>query len=479
MLRPAGRGNDGRHLGGAQGRARPRQADQLDLHDVAFGRARLADPDAPARRHARPDGQAVGRDHREPDHLQLQGGPVGSGVLQFDPRRPQGPRGHRVEDRELRLSHPPPRRRGAGFDHHHARLRLEGRHQHARDHRRRHGGRLACVAHSRPHLGRHAARRRRQGDRRSGPDDRRRGHAGDHRRRHSGGEDPLSPDLRGQERRLRRLLRPGSRARHPGQHGRGGRRHRRPVDRRAGHPADDAHLPHRRRSPARGSVVHRVELRRRGEDPQPQPGAQLERRLDGDGAQRRRRHHRSQRGGARGPPGAVRRPPQGRRGRQDQARAEDRRVGSVHPAGPDRGRRRDRVRGPGRGRVDVGAGGRGDRHRQAHRHRLAFDASHREPQAGAGDQGQGRQDRQAPARRRRALCALGRIDHLVRAGRGCEAQATSSPASRSTAPRRATSPAVCRGWRSCSRRAGRRTMRSSPKSRARCGSGRTSRTSSA
>ena len=85
------------------------------------------------------------------------------------------------------------------------------------------------------------------------------------------------------------------------------------------------------------------ELRRRGEDPQPQPGAQLERRPDGDGAQCRRRHHRSKRGRARGAPGAVRRPPQGRRGRQDQARAEDRRVGSVHSAGLDRDRRRHRL----------------------------------------------------------------------------------------------------------------------------------------
>ena len=41
-----------------------------------------------------------------------------SRILQLDPRRPQGPRGHRAEDRELRLSDPPSRRRGAGFDHH-------------------------------------------------------------------------------------------------------------------------------------------------------------------------------------------------------------------------------------------------------------------------------------------------------------------------------------------------------------------------
>ena len=46
------------------------------------------------------------------------------------------------------------------------------------------------------------------------------------------------------------VLRPRSRPRHAGQHRRGGRRHRRPVDRRAGHPADDADLPHRRRGAA-------------------------------------------------------------------------------------------------------------------------------------------------------------------------------------------------------------------------------------
>jgi len=37
--------------------------------------------------------------------------------------------------------------------------------------------------------------------------------------------------------------------------------------------------------------------------------------------------------------------------------------------------------------------------------------------------------------------------------------ATSSPVSRPKAPRRATSPAVCRGWRSCSRHGGRRSRR--------------------
>ena len=49
--------------------------------------------------------------------------------------------------------------------------------------------------------------------------------------------------------------------------------------------------------------------------------------------------------------------------------------------------------------------------------------------------------------------------------------------SRAKAPRPRTSPAVCRGWPSCSRRAGRRTTRSSPRSPAVSSSARTTRTS--
>ena len=60
------------------------------------------------------------------------------------------------------------------------------------------------------------------------------------------------------QRRLRQVLRARSRPRHAGQHGRGGRRHRRAVDRRAGHPAHHAHVPHRRRGADRRAVVHRV-----------------------------------------------------------------------------------------------------------------------------------------------------------------------------------------------------------------------------
>ena len=78
----------------------------------------------------------------------------------------------------------------------------------------------------------------------------------------AGAAHPLGAHLRVQERRVRGLLRARSRPRHPGQHGRGGGRHRRPVDRRAGHPAHYAHLPHRRRGADLGAVVHRVRTSR-------------------------------------------------------------------------------------------------------------------------------------------------------------------------------------------------------------------------
>ena len=73
-------------------------------------------------------------------------------------------------------------------------------------------------------------------------------------------------------RRLRQVLRPRPRARHAGQHGRGGRRHRGAVDRRAGHAAHHAHLPHRRHGAGGRPVVPRSRLRGQGRDPQPQRG---------------------------------------------------------------------------------------------------------------------------------------------------------------------------------------------------------------
>ena len=130
---------------------RPREADQLDLHDEPLGRPRLAGADEAARRHARPHGQAVGRDHRNADHLELQGRPVRSRILQLDPRRPQGSRRYRAEDGQLRLSDPPSRRRGPGRDHLGRGLRHQGGDHRPADHRCRRSHRFARQSRSRPH----------------------------------------------------------------------------------------------------------------------------------------------------------------------------------------------------------------------------------------------------------------------------------------------------------------------------------------
>ena len=83
-----------------------RHPDQLGMDDEPLRRARQPGADASARRHARADGEAVGRDHRAADHCQLQGRPVGARVLQLHPRGAQRPGGHGVEDGELRLFDP-------------------------------------------------------------------------------------------------------------------------------------------------------------------------------------------------------------------------------------------------------------------------------------------------------------------------------------------------------------------------------------
>ena len=75
--RPSG----GRH-GGAPLGAQPH------LHDGQLRGTRLVQADPPARRHARPDGQPEGRDHRAADQGELHGGPVGARVLHLDARRP-------------------------------------------------------------------------------------------------------------------------------------------------------------------------------------------------------------------------------------------------------------------------------------------------------------------------------------------------------------------------------------------------------
>ena len=102
-------------------------------------------------------------------------------------------------------------------------------------------------------------------DRRDERRDHRRSGLGDPGRRHREGEDPLGADLRLAARRLRQVLRPRPRDRQAGGARPGGRRHRRAVDRRARHAADDAHVPHRRHGVAHlGAVEPGIAARRHG-----------------------------------------------------------------------------------------------------------------------------------------------------------------------------------------------------------------------
>ena len=132
---------------------------QPDLHHGGLGRARFGPADPAAGRDARSDGQALGRDHRDPHHHQLPRGSVGPPVLHLHPRRPQGSRRHRAQDRQLGLPDPPSGRRGAGLRDRRIRLRHHGRHRDRgpgrgrRDHReagRPHPGPRPVGGHLRP-----------------------------------------------------------------------------------------------------------------------------------------------------------------------------------------------------------------------------------------------------------------------------------------------------------------------------------------
>ena len=100
------------------------------------------------------------------------------------------------------------------------------------------------------------------------------GHSG---RRHREGEDPLGADLRVAPRRVREVLRPRPRHRQDGRARPGGRRHRGAVDRRAGHAADDADVPHRRHRVARLRAVDARSAQRRHR-PVPGPAGRRRRR---------------------------------------------------------------------------------------------------------------------------------------------------------------------------------------------------------
>ena len=104
----------------------------------------------------------------------------------------------------------------------------------------------------------------------------------DRRRRDRRGRGPITAHLRGPLRCLPGVLRPQPGDRPARRRGRGGRDHRGPVDRRAGHPADDAHVPHRRR-------------RRPGHHRRPAPGRRAVRGAGAQGQGRDQPHRRDRR----------------------------------------------------------------------------------------------------------------------------------------------------------------------------------------
>ena len=177
--------------------------------------------------------------------------------------------------------------------------------------------------------------------------DARRGHA---RRARGGGgrrgQGAHRADLRHALRHLRQVLRPRPRPRRPGQRRRGDRRDRGAVDRRAGHAADDAHVPHRRRGFARGGgVERRGQVGRHGRlQPDDALRDQRQGRAGGDLPLRRDRHHRPARPRARAPQGAVRRAARHQVRPADQGRHGARHLGPADPPDHHRVRRPGEVR---------------------------------------------------------------------------------------------------------------------------------------
>ena len=294
-----------------------------DLHDGQLGRPRIVQPDQAARRDARPDGKPEGRDPRASGEGELHGGPDGPRVLHLDPRCTQGARGHGSAHRRLRVPDPATRRRLAGRDRPRRRLRDRRLHR-AQSHPRR----LA----EQERRGADRLGRRAQADqgRQARQDRDRRQERGDHdepaspaRRRvrgvRGGRHDPgsVSAEVPQRVRDLPALLRHVPRLRRDGRDRRRGRHHRRAVDRRAGHAADDAHLPHG----WRGRIRHHARpatSRRDLRGPQPE-GRRNARRRRRQGGHRRLRPDDQGHGHADGP----------RRGR----RAPDLRGSTASPGG--------------------------------------------------------------------------------------------------------------------------------------------------
>ena len=211
----------------------------------AKGNIRQITPDG---RHARSDDRPVGPHHRPADPLELPRRSDGAGVLHLDARRAQGSRRHGAPHGGLRLPDPPSDRRGAGRDH---RSRTTAA--------RRTGIwlgepsekgllRVARRAHHRPLLGRGPRATRRPA--RSSSSATRRSTTTWPTRIDALRASTRSTCARALTCQAKRGIcalcygrRPRARPLVDARRGR--RHHRRAVDRRAGHAADDAHVPHR------------------------------------------------------------------------------------------------------------------------------------------------------------------------------------------------------------------------------------------
>ena len=210
---------------------------------------------------AKPSGEII----ETPITSNFREGLDGAAVLHLDARRAQGSGRHGAQDGRLGLPDAPSRRRRAGRDHPRDRLRHAGRHRGAGHRRERARSSSRCATASSA-----ASTLEQIIDPFTGEtivdvneDDGRGDVVGDSGRRHREGEDPLGADLRVAPRRVREVLRPRPRHRQDGRARPGGRRHRGAVDRRAGHAADDAHVPHRRHGVARLRAVDARSAQRR------------------------------------------------------------------------------------------------------------------------------------------------------------------------------------------------------------------------
>ena len=227
----------------------PVRQDEPHLHDGQLGSSREHHADPPDRGYARPGGQPEGRDHPASDQVELPRRPVGARVLHLDPRSAEGARRHGAPNGRLGLPDPTSGRRLAGA--HRPRGGLRHRPVLAGPgHLRDAPGRARREPASRHVAVRARARRRREGraeeGRLAGRLPRRRGRAAPGRGRRRRGPRPVGDDLRGGVRRLPALLRMVARDGAARGHRRVGGDRGRAVDRRAGHAAHDADVPHRR-----------------------------------------------------------------------------------------------------------------------------------------------------------------------------------------------------------------------------------------